>query len=259
ELSPEERALALTNLAELHLGRLADPAAAEGAAARAVELAPRSLSARRLLAEACFAQGRTADALSALAPAAESWSDPSARAALLVTQAQHAEREGKGDEARDLYRAAAALDASALDALFGLARTSTSADPKGAVDALVGIASRSSGPLAEAVLTRASRVATLLLNDPERGVALLAEATSAAALQARAEAAAATGDSEATIAALGAWASAAGGTDRALALVRMAEALASAGALDGAEAALRDAALADGSLGTIRVVREVIA
>src|SRR5690606_30155091 len=130
---------------------------------------------------------------------------------------------------------------------------------KGAVDALVGIASRSSGPLAEAVLTRASRVATLLLNDPERGVALLAEATSAAALQARAEAAAATGDSEATIAALGAWASAAGGTDRALALVRMAEALASAGALDGAEAALRDAALADGSLGTIRVVREVIA
>ncbi len=260
-LSSWERALALTGLAEVHLARRADPAAAEKAAARALELEPRSLSARLLLAEARSAQGRTAQALEALAPAAEGWDDPAAQAAVHVELARHAERAGDLDRARTHYVAAAELDEGALDALIGAARTSSRAggDPTTAVAALSRLAAQAGGGLRDAILTRASRVATLVGGDPKAGVALLADAGGVLPLQARADAAAATGDRDAELSALAAWASAAGGTDRALALVRMAEALAAGGELDQAEAALRDAALADGSLGTIRLVREIIA
>src|SRR5690606_22919859 len=50
-LARQERALALTGLAAVHLGRRRDPESAARAAARAVELAPDSLSARLLSAE----------------------------------------------------------------------------------------------------------------------------------------------------------------------------------------------------------------
>lgn len=260
-LSSWERALALTGLAEVHLARRTDAAAAEKAAARALELEPRALSARLLLAEARFAQGRAAHALEALAPAAEGWDDAAAQAAVHVELARHAERGGDLDRAREHYVAAAELDEGALDALVGAARTSSRAagDPSTSVAALSRLAAQGGAGVRDAILTRASRVATQVAGDPKAGAALLADAGGVLPLQARADAASATGDRDAELSALAAWASAAGGTDRALALVRMAEALAAGGDLDAAEAALRDAALADGSLGTIRLVREIIA
>src|SRR5690606_8229262 len=163
---------------------------------RALELEPRSLSARLLMMEARIAQGRAADAVEALAPAAEQWDDPSAAAAVRVEQAREAERSGQTEHARELYAAAANLDPDALDALFGRARTAgrPGADPAAAVGALAGAAQQLSGPLREAVLTRASRVATLVAGEPQRGAALLADVTGVLPLQARAHATAATGD-----------------------------------------------------------------
>src|SRR5690606_12687724 len=133
--------------------------------------------------------------------------------------------------------------------LLGVARTESRAggDVGAAVAALSRAAEQNAGGVREALLTRASRVATVVGGDAATGMRLLKDVAGVLPLQARAEAAAASGDRANEIAALAAWASAAGGTDRALALVRMAEAVAATGDLDGAEAALRDAALADGS------------
>ncbi len=258
-LSPRERALALTGLAEVRFSRLDDAYSAERAAQRALELEPRALGAALLLAEARFAQGKIDEAAEAYASAAGAWNDPEAQAALLVERARSSERNADVSTASALFTEAAEHDPEALDVDFGIARTTLRSDPRTAVAALGRIAARLSGACREAILTRASRVGVLSAKDPKLGVELLAEAHGIIALRARADAAAASNDTAAELTALSALASAAGGTARALALVRMAEALAAGGDLDGADAALRDASLADGSLGTIRVVREVIA
>jgi lipopolysaccharide biosynthesis regulator YciM len=257
-LAPRERALALTGLAELQLARQSDPEAAAATAARALELDPRSVAARVLLTEARLARGEITPALDALAPTAERWDDARAQAMVHLAVARHAERRGETEHARKTYQAAAELDEDALDALVGLARTATREDPRTAVAALASVADRTSGIVRDALRTRASRIATQS-GDAATGVALLADVTGTVPLRARAEAASATGDGKLERSALAAWAGAAGGTERALALVRMAETLAQDGDMDAAEAALRDAALADGSLGLVRVVREVLA
>lgn len=259
-LSPRERALALTGLAEVHLARRGDAKAAERAAGRALDLDPSAVSAALLLAEARWAQGKADEAVDALAKVLDTWDDARVRAAITLEQARVSERKHEDARARELYAKAAELDPNALDAALGVARTAARGEtPTASIQALVKIAEHTQGPLREAILTRASRVATFVANDARAGVDLLADVQGVLPLHARAEAAAATRDRNTELRALGAYASAAGGTDRALALVRMAEVLAAGDDLDGAEAALRDAALADGSLGTIRVVREVIA
>ncbi len=261
ELGPDARATAWTALAELHLGRLDDPTAAEAAALAALEAQPSSVTAALLLAEARWRRGEDARAVEPFEESRELWDDPDARAALAVEEARVAEAAGDEGRARALYTWANDVDPEALDAWFGRARTSSrpGADPDGAIEALATVAAYCGGPLGEAILTRASRVATRIKKDPQLGVRLLGDATGVLPLQARADAAVASGDPALELACLAAWAGAAGGTDRALALVRTAETKAGQGDLDGAEAALRDAARADGSLGTIRVVREVIA
>ena len=55
-----------------------------------------------------------------------------------------------------------------------------------------------------------------------------------------------------------AWAAAAGGSERALALTILAELHGAKSDFESADAALRDAALADNKLGLIRIVREII-
>ncbi|HJL16177.1 MAG TPA: hypothetical protein RMH99_10995 [Sandaracinaceae bacterium LLY-WYZ-13_1] len=261
DLGAVERALAFTGLAEVSLARLDDPEAAAKAAQQALEIQPSSVAATVLLAEARWRLDRPDEAVAPFAAAREVWDDPDARAMLAVEEARRAERRGDREAARTLFRWANEVDPEALDGWFGRARTESraDADPRGAVEALATIAAHCGGPLGEAVLSRASRVATRMASDPTLGVRLLGGATGVVPLQARADAASATSDRALELEALAAWANAAGGTDRALALVRMAEVKAAMDDLDGAEGALRDAALADGSLGTIRVVREVIA
>ncbi len=88
---------------------------------------------------------------------------------------------------------------------------------------------------------------------------MLAGADGLDAARARAAAAGARADREARTAALVASAAAVGGTARALALLELADERAAAGEFEGADHALRDAALADPSLGVVRLVRDVLA
>ena len=261
DLSPWERALAFNGLAEVLLGRKNDPAGAEAAALAALAAQPSSIAASLLLAEARWRQNRPDDAVASFAAARDIWDDPDARAVLALEEARLAENAGDATRARELFTWANEIDPEALDGWFGRARTASrpGVDPRGAVEALATIAAYCGGPLGEAILTRASRVATRMAGDATLGMRLLGQVSGVLPLQARAEAAGATGDAQLELSALEAWAGAAGGTDRALALVRLAEARAAVGDIDGADSALRDASLADGSLGTIRVVREVIA
>ncbi|MFK7990298.1 MAG: hypothetical protein AB8I08_30030 [Sandaracinaceae bacterium] len=260
DLSTQERASALTGLAEICLGQLDDPRLAAAAAQRARAIQPASAVATLQLAEARWRLG-TPDATEGFAALRESWDDPDARAALAVDEARLLEHAGEQEKARELYAWANEVDPEALDAWFGRARTATGVEEEAmaAVEALAALAAYCPGPLGEAILTRASRIATRLAGDAQLGIRLLVEATRVLPLQARAQAAAKLGDATIEVKALDAVARAAGGTDRALALVRLAEVHGRQGDLDAVEVALRDAALADGSLGTIRVVRELIA
>ncbi len=260
-LSPADRASAYTLLAETQLRQLGDASAAERSARAASELRKESLVAALLLAEARAVQRREAEATAALERAAEVWSDATGRAALYIEVARALERQGQAARALERYRNAVESDAGALDGWIGVARCArATGDVDAAVEALVRASSLlGDGPPAEGLRRLAARLLHVVAKKPEDALILLDGARNVASLKARADAAAAVGDGETRVSAVEAWAQATGETERALALVHLAELRAEAGDLDGADAALRDAALADSNLGTVQVVREVLA
>ena len=260
-LSSSDRAGAYVLLAEVQLHRLGDAAAAERSARTALGLRRGSIVAALLLAEACLAQKKDAEACAALERGAEGWADEQGKAALLVDVARTLERQGHAKRAFEKYRAAVDADGTAFDAWMGLARSArASGDVEAATQALLSLASQlGEGPIAEALRRLGARFAHVLSGRPADAVALLDGARGVLSLEARADAAAAIGDAETRARAVEAWAQATGGTERALALVLLAQLRAEAGDLEGADAALRDAALADENLGTVQVVREVLA
>lgn len=260
-LEAEERGLTSAWLAEVRLVALGDPRGARDAALAACEARPRSAVAALLLAEACFAAEEIEAGYAALERAARAWTDERGRAALLVEVARAAERRGDPRAAADLYARAASADPTAFDAAFGGARAARAG---GDVDAAVRgalAAAEVSGDagVAEALRRVAARLVDLEAGRPAEAVVLLAGSRAVASLRARADAALRAQDRAARLGALEAWASAAGGTERALALLELAEARAEADDLEGADAALRAAALADASLGAVRVMREILA
>jgi Tfp pilus assembly protein PilF len=115
------------------------------------------------------------------------------------------------------------------------------------------------GALDEALRRAAARLVHIRGDKPKDAISLLSGARDPCALSAKSEAAKAAGNHDALVQSVEAWAAASGATERALALVSLAEFRAEEGNLEAAEAALRDATLADGNLGTIRVVRELLA
>jgi cellulose synthase operon protein C len=260
ELSAQERAHALTLLAEVRLARLGDPAGAEQSARAATDLYAGAVAARILLSEACRAQGKDAEAHEAIEGAVDPWQDGPIQAALLADVAFHRERRGDGEGARGLFVRAAAADAGAVDAWLGLARTARAAgDIDETVRALSSAAARLSGPLPEVHARLAAKVVHVLGQRPADALAQLADARTVLGLLAKADAALGAGDREAHQQSVEAWVAASGGTERALGLVTLAEVRSEHGDLEGADEALKDAALADGKLGTVRVVREVLA
>ena len=257
-LSDEDRASSLLLLAEIQLTQLNDPAGARRSARTALGFKRESLAAALLFAEASQADGNAGDIAMALSRAAESWQDDRATAALWSILARAAEQRGQTEHAADLYRQA--LERSnPIEALFGHARTTReTAGNWQASASLAWIAARYAGtPLGE----RIARTSTqLLLHDrPHDAMVNLSRAKLRLSFETRADAARALGDSAEEARALEGWANAAGGTDRALAMVRLAELKAGSGDLLGADEALQAATLADAQLGLIRVVREVIA
>ncbi|UJR79184.1 hypothetical protein [Sandaracinus amylolyticus] len=266
-LSPAERVAALLTLAEVRLQQLGDASGAERAALDALELAPRSVAASLVLASARAASGAGSSAVEALSRAADAWSDPRARAALRVSVARDAERAGDRARAATLHAAARTDDPQALDAALGVARTEAGAPQADALEALG--RPLPEGVLRDALLRRASlALLTSTVRETRdeartsaarRALAMLEDARALPALRTRAAAASYVGDIDVELSTLEAWAGASGGTDRALAMVRLAEKHGATGDLPAADATLHAAALADASLSTIRIVREVLA
>jgi len=260
DLSAEERAAVLVALAEVQLVALNQPVAAERSARAALD-AHAGPAAAWLLAECCWAQNRPDEAYDALEQAGRASKDRAFRSCLLLDVARHAERRSKLEHARELYLIALTTDGEALDGSLGLTRCASSA---GALDesvgALLGAAEvPPQGPLSQALRRAAARRVHLVGNRPDDALMLSHEAKDLLSLWARVEAARPANNRDALVEALLLCASLSGSTDRALALVEIAEVRAERGDLDGAESALREAALADHSLGTIRVVREILA
>ena len=251
-LGATDRAHALTLLAELQLVHLADPSAAERSAAAAHALHPTPTTALLRL-EARQALGDAEGVIDATRAARDAWSEPTARAALDATLALAAERAGRREDATALHRAVARSPLRASGAL-GVARLS---ERSGRAEALVTLSESLSAPaIAEAF--RRVAASTRLPFDAAGARDVLAGAARPASLRARARAARLAGDRETRATTLEALAAAAGGTERALALVELAETRAELGDLEAASVALRDAAVADERLDTIRVVREIL-
>ena len=251
ELSPSDRAHALLLLSEIRLHPLGDPEGAEEAA-RAAQDAQPSVAAGLLLLEARQAQGRAAETFVALQQTASTWSDPAAAAALLEMAGHLAERAGRRERAHEAYAEAAARGAS-FGARLGAARTAEQA-PRSALLA------SAAGALATPALAEVfRRLAAVLASDDEAALSAIGEAKRPMSLRTKAEIARRLGLGELRAATLEELAAATGTTERALALVDLAETRAEAGDLDAAEQALRDAALADPALDMVHVVREVLA
>ncbi|MCA9616944.1 MAG: hypothetical protein KC586_29490, partial [Myxococcales bacterium] len=246
-LGTSDRAHALTLLADLQLVHLADPSAAEESARQAHAAAPTPVSAL-LIAEARRSLGDAEGALAALELARGAWATPEADAAVGAMAAFAAERAGRPGAWEN------ASDVLPVQSGLGRARTTTGA-PR--ATALAALAQSLTTPTLAEVFRRLVAI-TSLREDPAAARDAVRDPTRPASLRARARASRLAHDAPSRAAALEALARATGSTERALALVELAEARAELGDLEGASAALRDAAVADERLDTIRVVREIL-
>ena len=258
-LSPVDKSLCLTLLAEVLLSKLDDAEGAEKAC-RASMAAHPSVAAGLLWAEASTAMGRGLGGAIAVQKTAAAWKDDHAASTLLLGIARAAERTKQRPRALALYREAMERTPSVGGAM-GVARL---APPAERADALAVLAEQWQDPgLAEAT-RRASARASLRANVTEGVAERLQDATRPSTLRTlarvhrRAADAGADTGSEGHQDALQRLAEATGGTERALALVELAELHASRDDVPAADAALREAAVADGTLDTVRVVRELL-
>ena len=258
-LSLDDRAAAQTLLAEVLLMRLDDPAGAEKAARTATGLARKSVAAALLLAECCLAQHRTAEALTALERAAELFNDPRAKAALWTDLALTLERQGHGVRAHRRYAQAVEADPGSIDALLGAARCALASGEPAAEFVAQAATLLPASAVGLTMLRTAARVQHLAEGSAKEAAQALEDHRSVLGLAARVDAVADSEGREGLAEALASYAAASGGTDRALALVRLAELRSAEGDTEAADRALKDAALADSSLGTIRVTRELLA
>ncbi|MFO0692973.1 MAG: hypothetical protein U0230_05415 [Polyangiales bacterium] len=260
-VSPEEKGLLLALAAELELHGLRDAGAAEKSARLAVTARRVSPVPSMLLSEALSGLGKSLEASMALEKAAEALHDGRVKAALLADLALAEERAGHAKRARELYERAAHASDRVVAALVGAIRAERrDPNPQPTIARLEQLEASFASPRIAAELRRAR--ASLLQHGLGRATEasqLLAGATDPISLAARADAARAGGDRADEGAATAAWAAGTTGTERALALVRLAELRVAADDHAGADECLREAALADPKLGLVRVVREVLA
>jgi hypothetical protein len=258
-IGAEERALALSLLAEIELVERKDRAAAERAAARAFAAHP-SLGGALQLYTLHVGGGRDREAAEALRNAAARWPDPRAQSALLLLAARLLFRGGEPVAAQVLCRLSHDADPLALDALLCWTRAAReSSDVAGAGAALERLASSlAGGELAEHALRARARLLDAA-GDGAGALRQLAKARTLPGLRLRARLAGLVADRGERRAALEAWAEIAGGSERALALLGLAELELAEGHIEAAGRAIDQATAADGSSALARTMQAALA
>ncbi|MCC7542124.1 MAG: hypothetical protein IT379_38250 [Deltaproteobacteria bacterium] len=268
DLAPAERVEVLLLLAEAAWHRMGDSERSKKALDEALSIEPGTPSALLLLAELHAAASDEKSTLVTLRRLANTTEDGALAAAILVDGARASELAGRVQEPRGLYREALERDPDAADAALGLARTSRHAVPPGpgsgpdaaeAIEALRKTAAMLGPGLGSIARYVAARWALAFGGDRAVALSELEQVGTPVALALRASSIAEARDELVPLhGALRGWADVARGTEKAVALVALAERLGDAGDVDGAEVVLAEARGADPTLATIRVVREAI-
>lgn len=247
DLPGANRAMALAHLAELELGPLADPAAAVRTAKRALHAASSCIGAAVVEHDAAVGAPSAATYASLSVGVGESAS------AVLLERAAGRASERAGEPV--------GMEGDDVEALLSRARAALAEKAEGALaEALASLADSAAPPEIADVARRAAVLARGRAGDAASALGYVPtlEGASLPTLRAVARVAARAGDRAREAAALRAWAALTSGSERAAALARIADLAVDAGDLDQAEGALRDASLADASLGTLRIVRDRI-
>jgi tetratricopeptide (TPR) repeat protein len=157
DIAPAERVAALKLLAQTHLAKLGDAAAAEQAALHAAELEPSDFAAWMIAANARLARGRRASAGRALAAAAERWPSIDAQAVIFLHAAELVEEAGETAEGKAMYERLLELRPRLLAARLGAARAALAlGDPESAVVHLREAAEDAPERVADALLRTAA-------------------------------------------------------------------------------------------------------
>ena len=261
DLPPIERAVALTRAAEVELIHQADPARASELCQQALGVDPSTVAAALLWITASRQLADRKAEAAAYRALAHSWKDSHGRVAAHTLSAHAHEAIGEAENAYAAFATALGERGSWTDAAFGMLRTCRAAsDPTGAATAVARYARGVDDAEARSLWLRAAaRVAASFAKDPALAQEILVETTSRLGVRLAARIAATGTDLSAYRATLERWAQVSGGSERAVALVELARLALDVSDYDAAEQALVDAAIADGNLGTVRVLREVLA
>ncbi|MFK8004572.1 MAG: hypothetical protein AB8H86_33700 [Polyangiales bacterium] len=249
-LSEIDRGAAAMLLAEVRLAQTHDYGGAAEAATMAYE-STKSPAAAILLALARRADGDREGSAEALGWAGANIEDSGLGSVLRGMAGRSMERGNSPLLAAKLY------NGEDISSLLGRARTAPTANARR--DALAMASIQAESPFLRELARRGAALLALAGGDAAWATTGLTDGTRATTHRLRAQAAQVAGKADIREASLVALAACTGGSSRALALVDLAEVLAAREDLEGAEQALRDAHLADSKLGTVQVVREVIA
>jgi len=258
-LGAQERALVLLLLAELELCRRDDPAAAERAASESFAASP-SLSAALMLYTLQVRTQRHHDAAESLRRAADAWPEPRAQSALQLCAARLLLRAGEPVAAYVLCELAHDADPEAIDALLCWTRAARkTANLSAALRALERLERALPTPELRDHARRAHARLLDAADDGHGALALLGTARSLPGMRLRARLAQAQGDRNTQRVALESWAEHAGGSERALALLGLAELELSVADFGAARRALDRATSAFGGSPLLRTMQAALA
>jgi cellulose synthase operon protein C len=262
---PEERAALLALLSDIYFRQLADVNLAQQAALDSLRANPHSWVAALLMIEIHLAANQPEQAAQTAIDLADAWEDRQMKGALLTQAGAWFELAGNPDRARVCYERV--IDQNSgngeafLEAYLRQARVARcTGDSEGAISALVRLSGLiETGSIQDELLRAAARYALVVCGRPRQAMELVAHDTGVEGLALRARAAEMAGEPVYRRAALEALARSASGSERAVALVELAQWFEAKSESQRALDALSDAAAADNNLETVRLVRERVA